>query len=183
MRRVELILLLLAACGGSDGGDAKQQCRDAIAKIGDTPPDQRVVVVALACANAETGKCRKLLRQAADLDPSIRAEAISTECPVDGPRLLAAAAGEDTPADGGVALPIAPAKLTIHESGVDLDWNGLTLHLGKDCGPLLAAFDTSSAPRDTLTIVADRDVIYADVIAVMDCAKHRFANISLQDGP
>jgi len=181
MRRAELALLLLAACGGN-GVDAKQRCRDAIAKIGDTPADQRVVVLATACADAETGKCRKLLRQAGDLDPSIRAMAISSDCGEEGDRLLAAA-GQGKPADAGMAMPIAPAKLSIHEAGVDLAWNGLTLHLGKECGPLTAAFATSAAPRDHLTIVADRDVAYADVIAVMDCAKPRFTDISLEDAP
>lgn len=178
MPRAEWSLLLLAACGGG-GGDPKQRCQDAIAKIADTPADQRVVVIANACADTMTGNCRKLLRQAGKIDRSVIADAIRSACDVDGDRLLAAAGEEPPPPP----LDDTPAKLTIHESGVDLAWHGLTLHLGKECGPLTAAFATSSAPRDNVTIVADHDVAYADVIAVMDCAKQHFLDVSLEDAP
>jgi hypothetical protein len=170
MRRAASALLLLAACGGS-GSDAKARCRDAIAKIDDVPEGERAVALAHACADAETGACRDRMRHLEDVPPEARADQLRQVCGVDASRMYAAAATSE-PASG---------TLTLHSDGVDLAWNGMTLHLAKDCGAIGAALDTSKP--DSLKLVADSAMLYAEVVSMMDCVKMHVTRIQLVTAP
>jgi hypothetical protein len=169
MRRAASLFLLLVAC--SSKKSASDRCAEVMQHPEQLDEPYKVLRFAKACADkVPEGPCRRVLQRIDDLDPMDLQQVVRSEC-----------LGESAPADAAPA-PSGPARLLLHQAGAELVWHGLDLQLGKDCPTLGVAVDTAGL-HGQLVLVVDRDVLYPDAVATLDCLRTHVSDVSLEEAP